>query len=518
LNHFYKKFTFITFLLLSFYLTSSFAQTERWIYTHNGSGNDADEAKVVVYGADGNIYAAGYSNMGNAEDFTVISLTPSGIERWVYWYNGIGDSTDIAYSIVYGLDGNIYAAGKSYSDSTSDDFTVISLTSSGTERWVYRYNGEGNGNDVGNSIVYGQDGNIYIAGSNYSDTILCHFTVLSLDTSGIERWVYWYNDSLWYSGSGAANSLIYGTDGNIYAAGHINNWVTLDDFAVVSLDTAGVVRWMVLRDGNTITPPDIATSVVYGLDENIYAAGFVGTSTLSDYVVMSIDTAGAWRWGFNYNGSANSYDRALSMTYGADNNIYTTGYITGSGSSNDFTVISLTNGGDTNWIYIYNGPGNNNDVGNSVAYGSDENIYAAGWSSGNGAGDDFTVISLDTTGSERWVYRYDGQGNGLDRAFSIVYAADNYIYAAGCSYASSTSEDFTVISLDPTTGIEETTKATMKYDYKITIFSGPLQLPEGKKCKVFDITGRVVEPTNITRGIYFIEVDGKITRKVVKVR
>ncbi len=51
-----------------------------------------------------------------------------------------------------------------------------------------------------------------------------------------------------------------------------------------------------------------------------------------------------------------------------------------------------------------------------------------------------------------------------------------------------------------------------------TIFCGPLQLPEGKQCKVFDIMGRVVMSDKIKPGVYFIEIDGKITRKVVKVR
>ncbi len=51
-----------------------------------------------------------------------------------------------------------------------------------------------------------------------------------------------------------------------------------------------------------------------------------------------------------------------------------------------------------------------------------------------------------------------------------------------------------------------------------TILRGQLQLPKGKKCKVFDITGRVVEPTYIVPGIYFIEVDGVVTQKVTKVR
>jgi hypothetical protein len=51
-----------------------------------------------------------------------------------------------------------------------------------------------------------------------------------------------------------------------------------------------------------------------------------------------------------------------------------------------------------------------------------------------------------------------------------------------------------------------------------TIFRGPLQLPVGKKCKIFAITGRIVDPASITRGIYFIEVDDRIVHKVVRVR
>ena len=51
-----------------------------------------------------------------------------------------------------------------------------------------------------------------------------------------------------------------------------------------------------------------------------------------------------------------------------------------------------------------------------------------------------------------------------------------------------------------------------------TIFSGPLQLPEDKKRKVIDIMGRVVDPDKIKPGIYFIEIDGVVTQKVVKVR
>jgi parallel beta-helix repeat protein len=51
-----------------------------------------------------------------------------------------------------------------------------------------------------------------------------------------------------------------------------------------------------------------------------------------------------------------------------------------------------------------------------------------------------------------------------------------------------------------------------------TIFTGPIQLPAGKKCRVYDIVGRIVEPNRITRGIYFIELDGVVKQKVIKIR
>jgi len=71
----------------------------------------------------------------------------------------------------------------------------------------------------------------------------------------------------------------------------------------------------------------------------------------------------------------------------------------------------------------------------------------------------------------------------------------------------------------PFVGIEQGEARIVKQQsYGATIFRGPLHLPEGEKCKVFDITGRAVEPDKIQPGIYFIEVDGIVVQKIVKVR
>jgi parallel beta-helix repeat protein len=70
-------------------------------------------------------------------------------------------------------------------------------------------------------------------------------------------------------------------------------------------------------------------------------------------------------------------------------------------------------------------------------------------------------------------------------------------------------------------GIEERpiiSPAEKEFLITATIFRGCLRLPEGKKCRVFDITGRIVEPNKIQPGIYFLEIDDKIVQKVIKIR
>ena len=48
-------------------------------------------------------------------------------QRWIYTYIRPSDVFGIAYSVTYGIDGNIYAAGMSFDNNTQEDFTVISL-------------------------------------------------------------------------------------------------------------------------------------------------------------------------------------------------------------------------------------------------------------------------------------------------------------------------------------------------------------------------------------------------------
>jgi hypothetical protein len=432
---------FLPFVLL--------AQVENWIYTYDGPGNSADVVNSVINGGDGNMYAAGYSTgWGTNADFTVISLKPDGDTNWTYTYNGPGNSSDQANSITYGDDGNLYAAGVSYGEDTYADFTVISLTTQGDTNWTYRYDGPAHGTDRASSIIYGDDGNIYAAGNCAVSSLTDYkFFVVSLDTEGDTNWTYTYGPG---SIKGSVHSITYG-DGNIYAAGDSRGG-NYEDFTVISLDTLGNNNWTYTYNGSA-DRYDRANSLICGDDNNIYAAGYCTISgNGEDFTVISLRRIdGHLNWMYSYDGPAGGNDQANSIIYGDDGNIYAAGYSRGIGTGQDFTVISLnTVGGPPNWIYRYNGPADSTDIGNSIIYGADDNIYAAGYSIRSGTGQDFTVISLDTLSNNNWIYWYNGLGDNLDAAGSVIYGADGNIYAAGYSMGIGTGQDFTVISLDTT--------------------------------------------------------------------
>jgi uncharacterized delta-60 repeat protein len=476
--------------------TIAMGQAERWVHRYNGPGNGDDYAYAAVYGADGNIYVAGYSTgSGTGEDFTVISLTPTDSERWVYRCNGSGNGDDAAYSLVFGPDSNIYAVGTSSDSGTGTDFTVISLTPAGTERWVYRYDGPGDSADGGNDLVYAADGNIYAAGGSRGSGTGNDFTVISLTPAGSERWVHRYN------GPGNANDyamrLIYGADGNIYAAGYSTGIDSGWACTVISLTPADSERWVYRYSG-----PGIgyyyATSLVYGADGSIYLAGSsMGIANNSDFTVISLTPAGSERWVYRYNGPGNGDDEAYSLGYGADGNIYAAGGCVDSVTDYDLTVISLTPADSERWVYRYNGPANSWDLAYSMVCGPDGNIYAAGLSPGMGTAGDLAVASLTPDGSQRWVYRYDGPGLNDDAANSVVYGGDGYVYAAGSSRGIGTGYDIAVISLDPALGVAEGRPRKAR--------PTPGLMAASVQNRVLTYTMKLAEPVTVSLSLYDLQ-------------
>jgi hypothetical protein len=74
-------------------------------------------------------------------------------------------------------------------------------------------------------------------------------------------------------------------------------------------------------------------------------------------------------------------------------------------------------------------------------------------------------------------------------------------------------------NLDIELGLAQKTVSSYSHEaLTATIITGPLRLPQTPKHRVFDISGRIVDPLCLGPGIYFIECGGELLRKIVKIR
>ena len=475
----------------------AFSQIERWVYRYDG-WTDQDIAYAVAYGLDGNIYAVGKTvNMGTGTDFMVVSLKDNGDTNWMYIYDGVGYE-DMATSVTYGLDNNIYAAGICGAPSTYWDLFVINLSVDGDTNWTYRYNGPTSAHDAAYAIAYGLDGNVYVAGSSGEDMF-----VVSLGATGDTNWTYRCDGA--GIASNGANAITYGTDNNIYVAGVSSGATSSWDFCVISLSTAGDTNWTYQYDGGA-SSYDGANSIVYGLDGNVYAAGFsTGIGGEWFLTVTSLTNAGDENWVYTYRGDLYQSNSANSIVYGTDNNIYVAGMCAWATSGHDFMVVSLSTEGDTNWTYRLQGSQDFDDQAKAIVYGADGNIYAAGTVVDGVSARDFAVVSLSADGSQNWLYTYTAAPSyWWDEAWAISYGLDDKVYAAGYSIDSTSINlwDFTVISLDPVTGIEETKISAANavaieavpnpFTYFTDIRYGITDDSPECEIEIFDITGCLV--------------------------
>jgi len=166
------------------------AGIQQWVNRYNGSGSEDDYAKSIVVDASENVYVTGRSfGIGSLEDYATIKYNSIGDQQWVSRYNGPGNSYDYPNEIVVDDANNIYITGLSFGSGTSFDCATIKYNSDGIQKWVARYNGLGNESDGAKSIVLTSSENIIVTGfsNNSSGTDTYCITIKYSQSVGINQ-------------------------------------------------------------------------------------------------------------------------------------------------------------------------------------------------------------------------------------------------------------------------------------------------------------------------------------------
>jgi len=429
-----------------------------WAATYNGPGNSSEQTSAIALDSGGNAYVTGLSvGVGTGADYATIKYDPSGNQLWVARYNGPGNDWDKAYGIAVDSGGNAYVTGVSLGIGTAYDYVTIKYDPAGSQLWVRRYNGPGNGNDEARAIALDSSGNVYVTGLSMGSGTQLDYATIKYDPSGVQLWAATYDGP--GNGNDEARAIALDSSGNVYVTGQSAGSGTGDDYATIKYDgLTGNPLWpAAARYDGPASLDDLAWAIALDSGGNVYVTGGSDDGVTSgDYATVKYNGAtGNQLWAARYNGPANGYDEAWAIALDSSGNVFITGESTGIGTSTDYVTVGYDPAGNQFWVARYDGPANGSDMAHAIAVDSGGSIYVTGGSEGSGSSHDYATIKYyNPAPSQLWERRYNGPANGRDgmwypyAAYPIAVDPAGNVHVTGESTGSGTGLDYATIKYD----------------------------------------------------------------------
>jgi uncharacterized delta-60 repeat protein len=464
-----------------------------WTKTYNYSSNQNDEGNSVAVDNVGNVVVTGQSDNDptatSNDDYITLRFTPAGTQVFAVRYNGIGNGTDRASSVVFQTNGNTAVTGRSFGSFLDDDFMTISYTPTGTVAWSAPMDA-GNGNDRAIKIIQDPTGNLYVAGQSNNGQDY-DYAIEVYDASGLFLWEAFYdhipgndyptgialdnlgnvlitgrcdsdptilvsNDmvTLSYTSTGILSwvSTFIGTGlgndegadvttdllGNVFVTGRtdINPSAAITDYDIetIKYSSAGTQLWS-QTSGPTNSLSDGGVSILADASGNCIVAGNVqNVSTLKDIRAINYSSAGATQWLKEYSGTGDNSDVVNAMTTDASGNSYMAGYTYSSNNKRDMCVAKINSIGDTVWVRTMNGTLNSDDEATAVVVDALGNVFMTGYTKDTITGSDYCTAKYNSAGTLLWFLKYNfATANGNDRAIAMAITSNGDVIVTGQS-------------------------------------------------------------------------------------
>ena len=439
--------------------------------------------------------------------FVTMLLAQAPDTLWTKTYGGVDD--EVCYAITYTQDGGFFLAGDFLSINISDsDIMILKVDSLGEICWQLTLTDTSRWESC-RAACATLDNGVVLAGYYWSSSTWKHALVLKLDSLGDTVWANIYEEAT------EVNSVKLTPDGGYIVAGTKVDLTTQWNYNafLIKLDSLGTTQWTKMIGA---TGTDDKLNWVHPTSDGGYiATGVTSAFSWSTLLILKVDSQGDSLWALTLSG-----DQAIGYAVQEmhDYNYLTMGSVRRSSpAGTDIWFVKTNQTGNVLW-YKYINEDSTNEAGFSMHKTSDNGFIIAGTAREWGQGNEIYVAKIDTMGELLWSKQFNSDGI-TQIAYSVLQCPDETFMVAGKTEDLYAEHDFYIMKLASEQFIQENTNLfNPENQFYATILSGSLCFPEGKICKVFDITGRIVIPDKIKPGIYFIEVDGEIRQKVIKIR
>ncbi len=429
------------------------------------------------------------------------------------WTNTYGwQNFDGAYSICPTFDGHYIVTGFVNGSSiwVGCDLWLLKLNAQGDTLWTRTYGGAQN--DIGIKIIETSDHGYIILGETESfGTGNVDIWLLKTNSLGDTTWARTYGGVGWEG----ASSVQQTTDGGYIIVGSTASFgAGSADVYIVKTDVDGVTEWTRTYGGVNW---DGAFSVDVAADGGYIVAGQTASSGAgsTDAWLLRTDTTGDTVWTRTYGGNDEDEFRSIAET--SSDRIVLTGQTKSSGAGDfDVWLTEVDLGGNVLWTRTYGGP--LAEIGACIIELTN-GYLVVGHTQSLGNGDfDIWVLRTNSIGDTIWTQTHGGYD--IELGLSAVQTTDwGYLVAALTSSFGAGGSDVYLVRLAPETAIHERRSELFQSNtHNATITSGSLVFSIEAPYRIYDIAGREVHPNNLNAGIYFLEIDGCVRSKIVKVR
>lgn len=399
---------------------------EKWVARYNGPASLYDQAVDIATDKEGNIYVTGLSQAARYNsDFATVKYDKNGKQIWAKRYQGPGNGEDEAIGLVLDGLGNVYVSGESLGSKGGVDFATVKYDRNGKQKWVKRYNGPGNGDDIPKAMALDSSGNIFVAGYASVSNAETDYVTIKYSPAGKQLWAKRYNGEGSFSDyaydiavDGAGNAIVTGqsSPGNPHT---------------IKYSPDGKLLWAQRYSGlgyNT----DPGEAVAVDSSNNIYVTGHHGTVDMV-IVTAKFNPSGKQLWLKEYDGPDGGIDLPRDIIVDGSGNVLVVGTLNTLSSNSDYITLKYSPGGKRLWADIYKGPGNRDDTARSIAVDGSGNAYVTGSSWEPSLSSDYCTIKYSPSGKRIWVHLYQGPCSD-DNAYAVAVDRSGNVYVTGDSF------------------------------------------------------------------------------------
>jgi DNA-binding beta-propeller fold protein YncE len=356
----------------------------KWSNRYDGTGHGTDEPRGIAVSPDGTKVAVTGQSWGATGDYdyaTIVYDVATGNQVWRRRYDGDDNNDDEGFAVQFTPDSkHVIVTGSSDSSTTASDFATISYNAfTGGQNWVKLFDGKAHSIDNAFALDISADGsNVVVVGATRTSGVTFDYMTIDYATSnGQVQWKRWY-DSLYHENDLARAVAVSPDDSFVVVTGDSSQPSSVTqprDYFTIAYNMAdGSVKFRSRYNG-AADLDDQPTAVVVSPDNNTaFVTGFSGSKNRgSDIATLAVNTTnGALRWHDRYDGAAHVGDFGNGIAVSPNGSrVVVTGESDacqfGSACDNMVTISYDASSGAQPWATIFNGTGNDKDVGYAVA-------------------------------------------------------------------------------------------------------------------------------------------------------